>query len=148
MGTNTNKTRGLEGLKVLAEYGFTAARGTWRRTTRDSVVVLRLEKSWGRLYHLEFLVWLASLGEWPGGHQCHLNASPDRHDDRLRVALNLDCQMADTERAQQLRAALVEYVVPFALQCGTHAGIRAALNRGLFDLISLDARRVLDVPVV
>ena len=74
----TGKEEQIKALAVLLKpLGFKKTRGTWHRTTEDTIQIINVQGSqWGPEYYLNVGTYLRALGEelTPPEYRCHVRA--------------------------------------------------------------------------
>lgn len=120
--------------------------GSWYLPGTDAVVVLNLQKSnYGPRYYINFGLWFLGVGPAndPKVTHCHLQTRVERLvDDSCRPSferlLDLEIEIPDAQRHEQLLHALEGQLRPFVQVGQTLAGLatpdgRALLERSLLD---------------
>lgn len=139
---------------VLGPAGFRRKGNSWYLRSSEVVELLNLQKSrWGPTYYLNFAVWLLALGNevFPNEEKCHVRLRADSiapSERELEGLLSLESGVSDSDRRTALSRFLESYVLPFAAECETVAGLRSLLATGKLRkaLIRAEARILLEPP--
>lgn len=127
-----------EGLERFARAaGMEKKSGTWYRQGDEVVAVVDLQKSqYGQQYYLNLGFWLRELGadRYPKGLRCHISvrletlAPEERH--RIARLLDLDHEIPDEQRVDELVALLNERTLPLIERGSSVVGLRALVDEG------------------
>jgi Domain of unknown function (DUF4304) len=121
------------------EAGFEKKSGSWYRRADEVISVSNLQKSqYGSQYYFNQAFWLRQFGDErsPKENKCHIRARlgsllPDQAGAVERL-LDLDHQMPDEQRIEQLVGLLREQLLPIIERGETVAGLRGLLDEGAF----------------
>jgi hypothetical protein len=121
------------------EAGFEKKSGSWYRRSDEVISVSNLQKSqYGQQYYFNQAFWLRQFGDErsPKENKCHIRARlgsllPDQSD-AIAQLLDLDYQMPDEQRIEQLVGVMRERLLPLIERGGSVAGLRALLDDGVF----------------
>lgn len=125
--------------KFGKESGFEKKSGSWYRRGDEVISVSNLQKSqYGPQYYFNQAFWLRELGEerFPKDNKCHIRARlgsllPEQAD-RLEHLLDLDFEMPDEPRIDELVGVLGEHLLPLIERGSSVAGRRGLLDEGAF----------------
>lgn len=113
--------------------GYAKRNGSWYRRTNDTISVLDLQKSqYGRSYYLNIAIWLLPIEEaaFPEEQQCHIRTRlsslvPQGEERHLSDLLDLDSNLTDDARAEQLAEALGRWLRPAVDATATVESLRS-----------------------
>jgi hypothetical protein len=119
------------------DLGLEKKSGAWYRLCEEVIAVVDLQKSqYGASYYVNLGFWLRALGEerYPKGARCHIavrleNLAPDERQGITRL-LDLDHEMPDEQRIDELIALFKERLLPVIEQGSTLAGLRVMIDDG------------------
>ena len=121
------------------EAGFDKKSGSWYRSSDEVISVSNLQKSqYGPQYYFNQAFWLRQLGDerFPKENKCHIRARLGSllRDESERIAqlLDLDHQMPDEQRVEELVRLLGERLLPLIERASSVAGLRGLLDEGAF----------------
>lgn len=119
------------------EAGLEKKASAWYRHTDEVIAVSDLQKSqYGPKYYFNQGFWLRELGDdrYPKGQNCHISLRLETllAEQRERVAelLDLDHEMPEQERIDELVALLNERMLPVIERGGSLAGLKAMVEDG------------------
>ncbi|MBA3734959.1 MAG: DUF4304 domain-containing protein [Actinobacteria bacterium] len=119
------------------QAGLEKKSGAWYRGGDEVIAVVDLQKSqYGPQYYLNLGFWLRELeGErYPKGSECHILlrletlVPQERH--RIVHLLDMEEDVPDEQRIEELVALLTDRVLPVIERAGTVAGLRALVDDG------------------
>jgi hypothetical protein len=121
------------------ESGFEKKSGSWYRCGDEVIAVSNLQKSqYGPLYYFNQAFWLRQLGDerFPKENKSHIRARlgslfPEESS-RIEQLLDLDHQMPDEQRIEELVGLLRDRLLPLIERGDSVAGLRALLDEGAF----------------
>jgi hypothetical protein len=121
------------------QAGFEKKSGSWYQRAEEVISVSNLQKSqYGPQYYFNQAFWLRQFGDErsPKENNCHIRARlgsllPDQADTIERL-LDLDHQMPDEQRVEELVGLLRERLLPLIERGETVAGLRGLLDEGAF----------------
>ncbi len=119
------------------EAGMEKKSGVWYRRNDAVVAISDLQKSqYGPQYYFNQGFWLNELGDerYPKGVKCHITlrletlVPEERH--RIAQLLDLEHEMPDEERVDELVALLNQRMLPVIERGSSLAGLRAMVDDG------------------
>jgi hypothetical protein len=127
--------------RSLPSEGFKRKGSDWYLDTKESIVVVNLQKSnYGQQYYINIGIWLKALGDsrYPPEHKCHVtiragDLSEEFSEEFSSKPSLLDLErtvMANDVRIEQLERLVRTGVLPWIRSCVTVAGLRAQLHSG------------------
>jgi len=132
--------------------GFTKKSGHWYLRQVETIAAIELQKSqYGLQYYINVAVWLLPLGEaqYPKEWTCHVRTRlddllPDL-EERLRILLDLEAPMPDTDRSNELMAVLTTKLLPLLKASSTVADLNSDDGQRLIkrSLVTGPAQRLL-----
>jgi hypothetical protein len=119
--------------------GFEKKSGSWYRRGDEVISVSNLQKSqYGPRYYINQAFWLRQLGDerFPKEYKCHIwgrleSLLPDELE-RITRLLDLEYEMSDEQRINELVGLLTERLLPLIEQGSSVAGLRALFDAGVF----------------
>jgi len=117
------------------QAGLEKKSGAWYRRTDEVIAVSDLQKSqYGPRYYFNQGFWLRALGAetYPKGWRCHISLRletllvEERH--RIAQLLDLEHEIADDDRIEELVALLGDRILPVIQRGGSLAGLRAMVD--------------------
>jgi hypothetical protein len=130
---------------ALRPAGFSRKGDSWFRRTNDVVEVVNLQRPQvGRQHHLNYALWLRSLGDepFPKEEECHVRLRGSAimsSSSELGALLDLETDIMGPKRAAALAALLRREFLPFADRCRTTSGLRSLVGAGRFKSATVDA---------
>jgi hypothetical protein len=127
--------------KAMNQFGRRAGlekkSGAWYRRTDDLIAISKLQKSqYGPQYYVNQGFWLRQLGDerYPKESRWHITIrletlAPDERD-RIGRLLDLEHEMPDEQRVEELVALLEERLLPVIERGGSLAGLRRMIEDG------------------
>ena len=119
------------------QTGMEKKSGVWYRRSDEVIAVSDLQKSqYGPQYYFNQGFWLRALGDelHPKGSRCHISLRLETlvPDDRHRPArlLDLEYEVADEQRIEELVALLNDRMLPVIERGSSLAGLRAMVDDG------------------
>ncbi|WP_437631010.1 DUF4304 domain-containing protein [Sorangium sp. So ce854] len=137
---------------ALKDAHFLRKSGIWYHDTEEAVLVVDVQRSnFGQQHYINVGVFVKISSQKlarlpPRENECHIrlrleSLMPEAEEESVRALLDLDNQsIGSAERQKRIRELVVGVVIPFLLQCGTHAGIREAKRNGRLDAAVIDKR--------
>jgi hypothetical protein len=121
------------------EAGFDKKSGSWYRRGDEVVAVSNLQKSqYGPQYYFNQGFWLRQVADerFPKPQKSHIFARlgsllPDESS-RIERLLDLDYEMPDDQRVEELVGLLNDRLLPLIARGSTVAGLRALRDEGAF----------------
>jgi hypothetical protein len=119
------------------QAGMEKKSGVWYRRSDEVIAVSDLQKSqYGPQYYVNQGFWLRALGDelYPKGSRCHISlrletlVPEERH--RIARLLDLEYEIADEQRIEELVALLNERMLPVIERGDSLAGLRAMVDDG------------------
>jgi hypothetical protein len=121
------------------EAGFEKKSGSWYRRGDEVIAVSNLQKSqYGPQYYFNQGFWLTRVSDerFPKEQQCHIRARLGAllrdASSRIDQLLDLEHEMPDDQRLEELVALLNERLLPLIERGSSVAGLRALLDEGAF----------------
>jgi uncharacterized protein DUF4304 len=126
--------------------------GAWYRRSDEVISISELQKSqYGPSYYFNQAFYLRQLGDepYPKEHKSHIRTRledllPDE-EERIERLLDLEYEMPDDQRAEELERLLVDELLPLIERGSSLDGLRSMMEGGLFDAAAITgpAQRVL-----
>lgn len=120
------------------EAGFEKKSGSWYRHAEEVIAVSNIQKSqYGPSYYINQGYWLRRLGNerYPKIVRCHVQARLEdllpEAEHRIVELLNVENEMPDRERVDELVLLLKGELLPLIEQGSSVTGLRAMLAGGL-----------------
>jgi Domain of unknown function (DUF4304) len=121
------------------ESGFEKKSGSWYRRSDEVTAVSNLQKSqYGPQYYVNQGFWLRSLEDerYPKSHEAHIVARLEdlvpEVERRLGDLLDLECELPDEQRIDELTDLLRAHLLPLIERAETVAGLRSLVDDGTF----------------
>lgn len=119
------------------EASFEKKSGSWYRRGDEVISISNLQKSqYGPAYYFNQGFWLRELGDerFPKSSQAHIvtrleDLAPDA-EQRIGELLNLEHEMPDEQRQDELVALLAERLLPLIDRGSSIVGLRAMVDDG------------------
>lgn len=119
------------------QAGLEKKSGAWYRRSEEVIAVSDLQKSqYGRQYYFNQGFWLRELGDerYPKSAKCHITLRLEtlvtEERDRIARLLDLEQEMPDEQRVEELVALLDERMLPVIERGSSLAGLRAMVDDG------------------
>ena len=111
--------------------------GGWYWRSDEVVAVVDLQKSqYGPKYYVNVAFWLRAVGDerWPKTWKSHIAMRiedlPGVERDRVECLLDLESDVADEQRVDELSALLTTAVAPFIERGNSLVGLRSMIDDG------------------
>lgn len=121
------------------EAGFEKKSGSWYRRSDEVISIFNLQKSqYGPQYYLNQGFWLRALDDerYPKSNQAHIVSRLEdlvpEIEQRVGDLLDLDCEVPDEQRIEELVALLSEHLLPLIERGDSLAGLRSMVDDGTF----------------
>jgi hypothetical protein len=121
------------------DAGLEKKSGSWYRRGDEVISISNLQKSqYGPQYYFNQGFWLRQLGDerYPKSNQAHIVTRVEdllpEAEQRIGELLDLDCEMPDEQRIEELLALLNQRLVPLIERGDSIAGLRSMVDDGTF----------------
>ncbi len=121
------------------EAGFEKKSGSWYRHGDEVISISNLQKSqYGPAYYFNQGFWLRRLGDerYPKSNQAHIMTRVEdvvpEAEQRSRELLDLECELPDEQRTEELLTLLNERLLPPIERGDSIAGLRSMVDDGTF----------------
>lgn len=121
------------------DAGFEKKSGSWYRRGETVISISNLQKSqYGPQYYFNQGFWLRQLDDerYPKSHQAHIVARVEdlvpEAAQRIGQLLDLEFEMPDEERVDELVTLLSERLLPLIARGDSIAGLRSMVDDGTF----------------
>lgn len=122
--------------EFMKSQDFFKKGGSWYRVSDDVITVVDLQKSqYAVKYYLNVALWLRALGEVkaPKEQTCHVRTRLSRlvgsEEDRLSTLLDLDTEMVDSERREELSTFFRVHLGPLLEVVASLDGLRSSAGQ-------------------
>lgn len=120
--------------------GFEKRSGSWYGRSDEVISISNVQKSqYGAQYYVNQAFWLRQLGDehFPKEYESHIRARsgsllPPADSERLQQLLDLDYELPDEHRVDELVTRLRERLLPLIERGTSVAGLRSMLDDGTF----------------
>lgn len=121
------------------DAGYEKKSGAWYRRADEVIAAVDLQKSqYGPQYYVNVSFWLRALGDdlypktWKSHIQLRLGSMPGVEPERAERLLDLEQDVPDEQRVEDLAGLLAEAVVPVVERGATLEGLRSLVDDGTF----------------
>ena len=114
--------------------GFKKRSLSWYLNGKDTIVVVNLQRGFGKNYYTNIGIWLKALGDeiFPKEYQCHMCWRLERMfpTERELIIKSCELEISDANLLSKLQAFFESRVIPFLLECLDEGKIKSQILEG------------------